>query len=90
LNFYLINSSICQPGFAQPTCSTFDCSSTIQDAPECPLFDCSQQTDFASCPRMCGVPCTPTTGAAQTTVAQTTIQQTTQCVPFVCQNGKYK
>ena len=65
----------------------FDCSSTIQDAPECPLFDCSQQADYASCPRMCNAPCSQAT-AAQTTVAQTTIQQTTQCVPFVCQNGK--
>ena len=76
------------PGFAQPTCTTFDCSSTIQDAAECSsgLFDCSQQTDFASCPRFCGAPCTQTT-VAQTTAAQTTIQVTTQCVPFACQNG---
>ena len=67
------------PGFAQPTCTTFDCSSTIQDAAECALglFDCTQQTDFASCPRLCGAPCTPTTVAQQTTLAQTTKAQTT-------------
>ena len=67
------------PGFAQPTCTTFDCSSTIQDAAECSLglFDCSQQIDFASCPRFCGAPCTQTTVAQQTTQAQTTKALTT-------------
>ena len=63
------------------------------------MFDCTQQADYASCPRMCGVPCassaqttasTATTVAAGTTAPVTTgtLVVTTLCPTLACAYGQ--
>ena len=47
----------CLPGFMGALCENFDCSSTLEDAPECVVLTCSDSSEISSCPRQCGVPC---------------------------------
>ena len=71
----------CSPGFSGTLCQYFDCTSTIQDAPECVILTCSDPTEVVSCPRQCSAPCasasTSITSTATITVSTTSPGTTT-------------